>query len=87
MLKGCLKFFHDRNLYPLDQHHERVKQLFTGVLRNLHCVKSVKYGVVSGPYFPVFRMNAGKCEPETASHLDTSRSVTALDILKAFMKA
>ena len=29
-----------------------------------HCVKSAKYGVFSGPYFPVFSPNAGKYGPE-----------------------
>ena len=30
-----------------------------------------KYGVFSGPYFPVFGMNTGKYGPEKAPYLDT----------------
>ena len=30
-----------------------------------------KYGVSSGPYFPVFGLNAGKYEPEITPHWDT----------------
>ena len=30
-----------------------------------------KYGVFSGPYFPVFSPNAGKYRPEKAPYLDT----------------
>ena len=36
-----------------------------------------KYGVFSGPYFPVFGLNThtGKYEPETTSYLDTFHAV------------
>ena len=34
-----------------------------------------KYGVFSGPYFPVFCRNAGKCGPEKTPHLDTFHAV------------
>ena len=30
-----------------------------------------KYGVISGPYFPVFSPNAGKYGPEITPYLDT----------------
>ena len=30
-----------------------------------------KYGVISGPYFPVFGLNTGKCGPEITPYLDT----------------
>ena len=29
-----------------------------------------KYGVISGPYFPVFALNTGKCGPEINPYLD-----------------
>ena len=29
-----------------------------------HCVKSVEYGVISGPYYPVFGPNTGKYGPK-----------------------
>ena len=34
-----------------------------------------KYGVFSGPHFPVFSPNTGKYGPEKTPYLDTSRSV------------
>ena len=30
-----------------------------------------KYGAISGPYFPVFGLNAGKYRPEITPYLDT----------------
>ena len=30
-----------------------------------------KYVVISGPYFPVFSPNIGKCGPEITPYLDT----------------
>ena len=36
-----------------------------------HCVKVSKYGVISGPYFPVFSPNTGKYGPEITLYLDT----------------
>ena len=33
-----------------------------------------KYGVISGPYLPVFNPNTGKYGPEITPYLDTSRS-------------
>ena len=37
--------------------------------------KVSKYGVVSGPYFPVFVMNTGKYGPEITPYLDTFHTV------------
>ena len=34
-----------------------------------------KYGVFSGPYFPVFSPNTGKYEPEKTPFLDTFHAV------------
>ena len=31
---------------------------------NFHCVNSVRIWSYSGPYFPVFSSNGGKCGPE-----------------------
>ena len=36
-----------------------------------------KYGVFSGPYFPVFSPNKGKCGPEKTPYLGTSYAVKA----------
>ena len=56
-----------------------VKLLFT-VLDTAR--KSSKYGVLSGPYFPVLGLNTGKCGPEKTPYLDTFHTVDLL-ILKA----
>ena len=37
--------------------------------------KVSKYGVISGPYFPVFSLNAGKYGPEITPYLDTFHAV------------
>ena len=37
--------------------------------------KVSKYGVISGPYFPVFGMSTGKYESEVTPYLDTFHSV------------
>ena len=34
-----------------------------------------KYGVISGPYFPVFSLNTGKYRPEVPPYLDTFHAV------------
>ena len=34
-----------------------------------------KYGVISGPYFPVFGLNTGKHGPEITPYLDTFHAV------------
>ena len=41
-----------------------------------------KYGVISGPYFPVFGLNTGKYGPEITPYLDTFRSVNQSHTLK-----
>ena len=37
--------------------------------------KLSKYGVLSGPYFPVLGLNTGKCGPEKTPYLDTFHAV------------
>ena len=37
--------------------------------------KVSKYGVISGPHFPVFRLNTGKYGPEITLYLDTFHAV------------
>ena len=37
--------------------------------------KVSKYGVISGPYFPVFGLNTGKYGPEITPYLDTFHTV------------
>ena len=41
-----------------------------------------KYGVISGPYFPVFGLNTGKYGPEITPYLDTFHSVNQSHTLK-----
>ena len=45
-----------------------------------HCVKSVQYGVFSGPYFPAFGLNTGKHGPKKAPYLDTFRTFLGLQV-------
>ena len=40
--------------------------------------KVSKYGVISGPYFPVLGLNTGKYGPEMTPYLDTFRAVDVL---------
>ena len=37
-----------------------------------------KYGVFSGPYFPIFGMNTGKCGLKKTRYLDTFHAVVVL---------
>ena len=34
-----------------------------------------KYGIFSGPYFPVFELNTGKYGPEKTQYLDSFHTV------------
>ena len=40
--------------------------------------KASKYGVISGPYFPVFNPNIGKYGPEITSYSDNFHAVNFL---------
>ena len=46
--------------------------------------KVFKYGVISGPYFPVsvFISNTGKCGPEITTYVDSFQAVHEPDIIK-----
>ena len=46
--------------------------------------KVSKYGVISGPYFPVFGLNTGKQEPEITLYLDTFHAVVAYSVHQLF---
>ena len=37
--------------------------------------KVFKFGVISGPYFPVFGLNTGKSGPEITPYMDTFHAV------------
>ena len=40
--------------------------------------KVSKYGIYSGPYFPIFKLNTGKCGPEKTPYLETFHTVYIL---------
>ena len=44
----------------------------------MHCVKSVQIRSFSGQYFPVFKLNTGKCGPEKTPYLDTFHAVMVI---------
>ena len=46
-----------------------------GKLHHVTAWKVSKYGVISGPYFPVFGLNTGKYGPEITPYLDTFHAV------------
>ena len=39
-------------------------QTTDSVHKIIHCVKSVLIWSYSGPHFPIFSLNVGKCRPE-----------------------
>ena len=43
-----------------------------------------KYGVISGPYFPILRLKTGKYLPEITPYLDTFHAVTVGENLWRF---
>ena len=46
-----------------------------------------KYGVFSGPYFPVFGLNTGKYRPEKTPYLNTfTQCVSVLIVLQVILK-
>ena len=53
-----------------------MKTPWNGILTNPFTAWKVsKYGVIAGPYFPVFRPNTGKYGPEITPDLDTYHAV------------
>ena len=45
-----------------------------------------KYGVFSGPHFPVFGLNTGKYRPEKTLYLDTFHAVIVIQDVKLYIK-
>ena len=45
-----------------------------------------KYGVISGPYFPVFGLNTGKYGPEITSYMDIFHAVHGKGFFLEFLK-
>ena len=52
------------------------------VLPTVTAWKGSKYGVISGPYCPVFSPNTGKYGPEITPYLDTFQALNNLVIYK-----
>ena len=50
------------------------------VIASIHCVKVSKYGVISGPYFPVFSPNTEKYGPEITPYMDTFHVVLCVNM-------
>ena len=46
--------------------------------------KASKYGVISGPHFPIFGLNTGKYGPEITPYLDTFHAVIVIKIFFIF---
>ena len=44
-------------------------------IMTINASKMSKYGVFSGPYFPLFRLNIGTYQPEKTPYLDTLHGV------------
>ena len=68
-------------------HEKETAQIVFSTLKRKHSLawKVSKYGVISGPYFPVFSPNTGKYGPEITPYLDTfSRSAGFIEILQRF---
>ena len=78
-LKNCVT---DGNFVcPGDEQHD-LADLYNHIITMTHCNricytawKLSKYGVISGPYFPVFSPNTGKYGPEITLYLDTFHAV------------
>ena len=69
----CLKFL---SIFDDESHFSFLIQKF--VIENWGTAtawKVSKYGVISGPYFPVFSPNTGKHGPEITPYLDTFHAV------------
>ena len=48
----------------------------------IHCMKIVRIQFFSGPCFPVFGLNIGKCGPEKAPYLETFYAVISQNNLE-----
>ena len=66
---------------PGDEQHD-LTDLYNHLITMKYCNricytgwKVSKYGVISGPYFPVFGLNTGKYGPEITPYLDTFHAV------------
>ena len=66
------------NRFLVDSHlniSEGLKISMLWLLNSITAWKVSKYGVISGPYFPVFSPNTGKYGPEKTPYLDAFHAV------------
>ena len=54
--------------------------IFNSILAGTTEQKVSKYGVFSGPYFPVFGLNTGKYGPEKTPYLDSFYAVYHISV-------
>ena len=77
-------FAHPHNLFEyfqnkaIDSNNTFWKRQNTKGSIKKHCVKKSKYGIFSGPHFPVFRLSTGKYGPEKTPYLDSFHAVTTI---------
>ena len=55
--------------------HIKINRVYEMFFKHNAAWKLSKYGAFSGPYFPIFRMNAGKYRPEKTPWLGTFYAV------------
>ena len=71
-------------MQPLEPRYQRPLQKWSNTqnfrLHYFTAWKVFKYGVFSGPYFPVFGLNTGKYGPEKSRYLDTFHAVFVRDV-------
>ena len=72
---GFFRFFEKCYLWYLHRWHFSVKNWNLKSLESATAWKVSKYGVISGPYFSAFGLNAGKYGPKTTLYLDTFHTV------------
>ena len=62
-------------LYLLTKFHVQMVYDSKDIFKRYTTRKVSKYGVISGPYFPVFGLNTGKYGPEITPYLDNFHAV------------
>ena len=78
----CLKSIYLYKIYKLRK--RRDGQILIFCQYQFHCLKSIQIQSSSGPYFPVFRPNTRKYEPEKTSYLDAFHAVSWLNTTKCY---
>ena len=77
-LEACCIFMKRLHIHLLIVSYDQIQQqspLTPQFPNATTALKVSKYGVISGPYFPVFGLNTGKYGPEMTPYLDTFHAV------------